>query len=213
MSGLVKTARRLFSGERKEGPDKLGQVGLKVLTDEKLEYRLGQLRLIADEIDEVKQARVEGKSPREALGWYLERCNVISRQLNEVCIPWGRAGDDSRYAGVVSGWSTLHVRTAILLEGMIGYLDHLERGDRPGSVARSDSEKHEIVIKARYFFLDIFIRYAERIMGYSWFDKDVSGNWIATVQMPFMAPGGSPIPQGYPPGGYPPLEAKRREEG
>lgn len=193
---MTQRLRDFVSGKGKRKKT-LSDVGVTTIADEKTAKRIEQYKSLAETIQhatilptkiKVRTKDASGQevektitaTPEVKMRLIAKNLHSINQQLNEIAIPWCRAGSEAGYLNVIHGWSGLYTQfsdMATYVMSMLKKYSQIESLD-------PETSKEELVRKFHTWFQTIYLRYAQLILGVSWSDKDVSQAWNLTVFQP-----------------------------
>lgn len=157
----------------------LENLGMYLLSDDKLRERLEAIRALHEEI--IKP--IKTRKPLKKIEGLRDRLNMINATMRQTAIPFGRAGDVGAYAQAMQGWESLYSFSVDILntvskmikanfvaiqenaDATIGLLNMMELADKMQG------------------FMDIEVYpYGELIIDMSFFGRDVAPAYATMIQ-------------------------------
>lgn len=182
---------RLFNRQNKAGyNDILKDLNIRMLKDERFALRVEDYQDFCNCIKTYSTIDSQKKTPEEIVRITSDQSSDINNKLQQSSIPYGRAGDSNKqwYSDMISNWNTLY--STFMLPFISTTQTTIERLNTRGSY-KPDTQKKQAVQKLRYFFESIYLDCALTVGDLSWFDEDVTPQWIGAIQT-------LPSPQAYP---------------
>jgi len=145
--------------------------GISVISDEKTDVRLEAMTKFLDELKQNIDTLHTSENSDEKLRLITDLTHKINRTAHTISLPFGRAGSRSTYAQAVRGWSTIYPL-------MLSFISSAQVNMQNAT----EEQKKEVVSKLQYFFETFYLECAQMLMGFSWFEEDVTPSKALIIQ-------------------------------
>ena len=122
--GLKEEIAKLFKKKEKapSPQEEISQLGLKILSDRKLDERTRLINMLHEEfdkpVDEVLKILKKDKevTPLDYVKVLRDRLQVMNRLMKIVSVPYGRAGRNEAFREAIQGWEMLYGLTIDIID-------------------------------------------------------------------------------------------------
>lgn len=181
--GFFARLKATIEGKKRPSLQKtIENLGMYMLSDEKLKERLEALTALQEEISKP----IEATDAFDRVEKLRDRLNMINSTMKQAAVPYGRAGDVGMYAQAMQGWEMLYALSIDILNTCARSIE--------GVVVEASKVKNEIVKKSMKMpieelalklegFMNMEIYpYGMIIIDTSFYSKDVSPSYATVIQ-------------------------------
>ena len=194
--GVREKIEEVFKKQRKEESfsKQIGALGIKVLSDKKLENRTELVNSLHIEferpIEEVLQddykIPLEAQTPFDRLKVMRDRLLLLNRLMKLISVPYGRGGSESVYREIMFGWELLYSIASDIIdtcENIIKSTEVERRGTAEATII-TESDYEKMALKLFEIMQGGMIQFHEafnQVMGMN--DKNSSSSTLFTLKI------------------------------